>query len=439
MLEGPGDDERPDSGSPGRLAGMFRRVALDTGPLRASRDFRLLWAGQFVSTAGRQITITALPLQVFLLTRSSFSVGLIGLVQLVPLVPLALYGGTLADRLDRRKMILLTEAGLAGTSLMLLAGAVPSRVPVWYLYLAAAIAAGLGGMNSAARSAVIPNVVGRDRLASAMALNQLMWNTTMMVGPAIAGLIVARLGFRWAYGTDVATFAASIGTTLLISPQRPRLEEGRRVVTGWPAVREGFAFLRGRRALIATFVIDLDAMIFGMPRALFPQLVNGRALAFGLLSAAPAAGALLAALTAGWVGRVRRQGLAVLWAVAVWGVAIAAFGMVAHVLWLAMVLLAAAGGADVISAVFRGTILQFETPDALRGRLSSIHNVVVTGGPRLGDFESGAVALFFGAVVSAVSGGLACVAGVLAIAGLLPELARYQPRYGGAHDESTPR
>jgi MFS family permease len=416
-----------------RASAAVRRLAIDVSPLRSSRDFRLIWFGQLISLTGRQVTAVALPVQVFLLTRSSLDVGLIGLVQVVPLVVTSIAGGPLIDRVDRRRIILISEFGMAVTSAMLLGGALHGRPPLWYLYAATGLQAGLSGVNQPARSAVVPTVVDAERLPAAFALTQVMFNATLVVGPAMAGVIIAvggSHGLALAYGVDVVTFAASLFATFLLHPLPPQRVEGAPPPQGWTAIREGFAFLRGRRLLVSTFEIDLIAMIFGMPRALFPALAltvfHVPTAEVGLLFAAPSAGALIGALTAGWVGRVRRQGIAVVWAVAGWGAAIAAFGLLRSSFWLALLALAVAGAADVVSAVFRSTILQTSIPDALRGRITGIHIMVVTGGPRVGDFEAGLVASLTTPVISVVSGGLACVAGAALLAWRTPELRRYR-------------
>ena len=425
-------------------AGTLRRIAIDISPLRGSRDFRLLWFGQLISLTGRQLTAVALPWQVFLLTGSSLAVGLIGLVQVVPLIVLSIAGGAIADRWDRRTVILWTEFGMALSSAALLAGALHGHPPLWYLYVVTGIQAGLSGLNQPARSASIPMLVSADRLPAAFALNQVMFNTTLVVGPMIAGLIIAAggnglAGVSWAYGIDVATFAASLVATLLLRPLRPERAEGEEATTGIAAIKEGFAFLRGKRVLNSTFYIDLVAMIFGMPRALFPALAldvfHVGAFGLGLMNAAPAAGALLGALTSGWLGGVRRQGAAVVWAVVAWGASIAAFGLLGSFFGLALVALAIAGAADVVSAVFRSTILQTGIPDSLRGRITAVHIMVVTGGPRIGDFEAGLVATLTTPVFSVVSGGLACIVGAAAIAWRIPELWRYRAqRRSGLED-----
>jgi MFS family permease len=401
------------------------RLLADLTPLRASRDFRVLFAGAGVSYLGRQLTVVAIPFQVYLITRSSLAVGMVGLAAVVPLVTLSLAGGAIADAMDRRKLLLVTQVLSASTSAGLALNAGSSSPRLWPIYVLAALSAGLAGVDLPARNAVIPRLVGRDLFQAAAALSQIQFQVGQVLGPALAGLIIARVSLAAAYWIDVASFGAAVVGLLLISPQPP---EGGGTRASLSSIGEGLRYLKGRRLLVSTFLIDIDAMVFGMPRALFPALATGffggGAATVGLLYAAPGAGALLGALTTGWVGRVRRQGRAVIVSVAVWGGAIAAFGLVP---WLpvGLALLAVAGAADVVSAVFRNTILQLSVPDALRGRLSSVHIAVVTGGPQLGDAEAGAVAALTSARTSVVSGGLACVVGVLVLLRLVPELARY--------------
>jgi MFS family permease len=404
-------------------------VFVDITPLRVSRDYRLLFAGQMVSWLGRQLTIVAVPIEVYDITRSSFAVGLVGAAALGPLVVLSLAGGAIADAIDRRRLLLVTQVLLGATSAGLALNAQASHPRLWPLYVLSAMTAGLSGVDLPARNAMLPRLVGRDLFAAAAALGQLVFQVGGVAGPALAGLLISRVNVAAAYWIDTATFGVAALTVLLMRPQPPE-DGGRRA--GLESIREGLRYLRGRRVLVSTFVIDLDAMVFGMPRALFPalgaDLFGGGATTVGLLFAAPGAGALLGALFAGWVGRVRRQGMAVLVAVAVWGVAIAGFGLVGW-LPLALLLLAIAGAADVVSAVFRNTILQLSVPDALRGRLSSVHIAVVTSGPRLGDVEAGAVAALVSPQFSVVSGGVACILGVLAVHAWAPGLARYDARH----------
>jgi MFS family permease len=401
------------------------RVLVDITPLRASKQFRRLWGGYLVSSVGAQLTTVAIPYQVFRLTHSSLDVGLIGLAQIIPVLAGALVGGAVADALDRRRVLMCSQVLLSSCSIGLFLNALSPHPAVWPLYVCAAGIAGFSSVDGSTRTAIFANLVERDQLSSANALWQLLFQFGTVAGPAVAGLLIGQVGVSSAYLADSATFVVSMAAVLSLGPLPP-LEGGARF--GVKSIAEGLRFLKGRQALQGAFVIDLDAMILGMPRALFPAIglvrFHGGAQTVGLLYSAPGVGALIGAAFTGWVSSVRRQGRAVLVAVAVWGLAIAAFGIVP---WLAaaLVLLAIAGAADVVSAVFRGTILQTETPDALRGRLSAIHTGVVTGGPRLGDVEAGAVAALAGVQTSVISGGLGCIAGVLLVRRWMPKFAAY--------------
>ncbi|HEX8135181.1 MAG TPA: MFS transporter [Actinomycetes bacterium] len=401
-----------------------RRLLSDITPLRESRQYRLLYAGELLAFLGSQLTVVAVPLQVYLLTRSSLAVGLVGLAQLGPLLVCSLLGGAVVDAVDRRMLLVWVQLARGALAVGLVANALRPQPMLWPLYALTAAGAGLQAVDAPARTAAIPALVRRELLPAAAALHQILMQVGLVAGPALAGLLVDQAGLAAAYAIEVATFAAASLLAVVLRPLPPGEGAAR---AGIASIREGLRFLRGRRALQGTFFIDLNAMVFGMPRALFPALgtglFHGGPGTVGLLYAAPGAGALLGALTAGWVGGVRRQGRAVLVAVTVWGAAITVFGLVSW-LPLAFALLAAAGAADVISAVFRNTILQLTVPDGLRGRLAAIHIGVVTGGPRLGDAEAGAVAAIAGPRVSVVSGGLACLAGVALIAWRLPELGR---------------
>jgi MFS family permease len=401
---------------------------VDTSPLRESRQFRLLYVGQVVSFFGRQLTVVASAIQIYDLTGSSLQVGLLSGAQLGPLIVCSLYGGSLADQHDRRRLLIVANLLLAATSAGLALNALLDAPLVWPLYVFTALSAGFSGLDSPTRSAAVPSLVRRDQIPAAAALNQVGIQVGQVLGPAAAGLVIAVSGVAAAYWIDVATFVVALGCLAMMAPMLP---QGGGTKAGLRSIAEGLRYLRGERAVQGVFVIDINAMVFGMPRALFPQLASelfrGGAGTVGLLYAAPGAGALLAGLTTGWVGRVYRPGRAVLVAVAIWGAAITAFGLVSW-LPLALICLAVAGGADVVSAVFRGTILQLQVPDRLRGRLSAVNIAVVTGGPRLGDLEAGSVAAATNARFSVVSGGLACVCGVAVIGRLLPELARWRPR-----------
>lgn len=412
-----------------------RSIFLDLTPLRRFPAFRRLWFGQLVSQLGSQLTVVAIPFQVYRLTHSSLDVGLVSLVQLGPLLAGSLLGGAVADAVDRRKLLVLTQLALGACSAGLALNATGHRPALWPLFVLSALAAGFSGVDIPTRAAAIVTLVDEASLVAANVLRQLLLQVALVVGPAVAGLLIAHVGVPVVYSIDTATFGVALLAVLSLPGLQP---SGGGTRPGWASAIEGVRYLRGRQALQGTFLLDLDAMIFGMPRALFPALgitqFHGGAAAVGYLYAAPGAGALLGALLTGWSNAVRRQGRAVVWAVTAWGLAIAAFGFAPHLpfrqplglVW-GLVLLAIAGAADVLSAVFRGTILQLETPDRLGGRLFAIQTAVVTGGPRLGDAEAGAVASLTSVPVSVVSGGLACVAGALILARLLPGFTRYTP------------
>jgi len=406
-----------------------RRLLLDVSPLRQDRDYRWLWAGQLVSNIGRQATLIALPYQLYVLTGSPLAVGALAAVTFVALLLFALPGGAVADAYERRRLMILTQVGLAATSLLLAAIATMPAPPLPAIYAVAFAATAVSTVDGPARRAALPRLVPPERLPAAIVLQQVNIQACSVVGPAIGGLLIAAVGVAAAYLFDAVTFVAAIGAAFAIAPL-PLL--GRAVRPGWTAVAEGLRFVRRMPLILSTFVIDLAAMIFGLPVALFPMLAlqtfHGGAATLGLLTAAPAAGALIGSLTTGWVGGVRFQGRAVLAAVFVWGAAIIAFGLVVVALPLALLCLAVAGAADVISAVFRGTITQVATPDPLRGRLSALQLLVVTGGPRLGDVEATVVAALTSAQFSVLSGGLLCLAGVAFVAWRFPQLAAYDAR-----------
>ena len=400
-----------------------RRLFLDTTPLRRDRDYRWLWSGQVVSGIGNQITRVALPFQVYVLTGSTLAIGALTLFQLVPILLFALGAGSLADAVDRRRLLMLTQSGLAICSLTLTVLALGGNPPVVALFAVAFVAAGLGAVDQPTRSSAIPRLVPPERLPAAIALNQLNFQMASIVGPAVGGLLIATVGIAGAFAVDFVSFLATLTALFAIHPLPPL---GNAARPGLAAIAEGLRFARERRAILGSFVIDLDAMIFGMPTSLFPVLAldvfkTGPA-GFGLLAAAPAVGSFLGALLSGWMSSVRRIGRAIVLAVFGWGLAITAFGLLTFSFPLAWVCLALAGTADVFSAVFRSTLVQLETPDALRGRIMSIHGLVVTSGPRIGDIEAAAVAAFVGPQAAVVSGGVLCLLGVVAVTRLFPEL-----------------
>jgi len=414
------------------------RVFADLTPLRESRDYRLMFSGQVASYLGRQFTVVAIPFQVWDITKSSLAVGLVGLASLPTLIIFSIGGGALSDAFDRRRILLAMQVVLAGTSAALAVNAGADSPALWPLYVFGALSAGFSGADMQTRNAIAPRLVRREIFPAAAALTQIVWQLGLMVGPILAGLVIAQVSFSAAYWIDVASFGVAFVTAIAMRPLPP---EGGGTKAGLASVKEGLRFLKGKRVLVSTFVIDINAMVFGMPSALFPAMgttvFGGGPLAVGLLYGAPGAGALIGALFSGWVTRVRRQGLAVIVAVVLWGLFIVGFGLVPW-LWLALLFLALAGAADMVSAVFRNTILQLSVPDAFRGRLSGVHIAVVAGGPRLGDAEAGAVAALTSTQFSVVSGGLACMAGALAILRLVPEFARYDAKKAPVYSADGP-
>ncbi|MDT0454130.1 MFS transporter [Streptomyces sp. DSM 41527] len=403
------------------------RIFADLTPLRVSPDYRRLWCGNTISWMGQQMTALAVSLQVYALTHSTFAVGLVGLCSLVPLVVFGLYGGAIADTVDRRKLGLYSAAGATAMSLTLAGAALAGYHRVWLLYTVVAFQAVCFAMNSPARSSMIPRLLPTEQLPAANALNSLTSNLGLMGGPMLGGVIVGLWGYQAAYLIDVAAFSGSLYAMWRLPSMRPEGEGPRRRAS----VLDGLRFLATRPNLRMTFFSDLAAMVLAQPRALFPAVAvlwfGGDAKTVGLLVAAPAVGAVLGGLFSGWLGGIRRHGLAILIAVAAWGAAIASFGL-SRQLWLGLFFLAVAGCADTISMVFRSTMLQAATPDAMRGRLQGVFIVVVAGGPRLGDFLAGSVADLTSPETAVIGGGLACV---LVVAGLglgRRAFARYDAR-----------
>ena len=379
-----------------------------------------------MSNLGAQATLVALPFQLYLLTHSAVVVGLLGAVEVVPLIAMSLLGGAIADRMDRRLLLLLTQLGLVATSGALAFLAAAGHPAVGLLYALGGLLAGFNALQNVAFSALLPNLTDRERLPRVLAVSYGLSALSMVLGPAVGGVLIATLGVQAAYIVDAASCLAVVFTVMLIAPQVP-IGAGAhpRVLT---SIADGLRYVFSNRALVGSFAIDLVAMTFGMPRALFAVLsvsvFHAGAEGAGALYAAVPAGATVAALLTGWINHARRLGIVVIWAVAVWGAAVALAGLMRS-LWPAVALLAVAGAADSISAVCRSTINQTVTPDHMRGRMSAAFSLVVTGGPRLGDIESGSVAGAAGVRVSVVSGGLLCLAGVALIALAFPALRHY--------------
>ena len=411
-----------------REPGMIRRLAIDLGPLRRYPAFRRLFIGQTISTFGSEIAAVAAPFQLYQLTHSTLQVGLLSLCELFPLLTLTIVGGAIADAVDRRRLLLVTEVLLALVATGFAVNANLDEPQVWAIYVLVTLAMSVFSLGVAGMNSVIPRLVAREELTAAIAIENVYGSTTNVAGPALGGLLIAVLGLRGAYLLDAATFSASLWSVWRLPPL-PAAHDAER--PSFQTIAEGFRFVRQKKVLLGMFLIDSNAMVFGMPRALFPALAlqrfNGGAGILGLMYAAPYAGALVASLLSGWIGHVRRQGLIVAIAAALWGVAIAAFGF-ADSLWLALLLLAAAGAADNVSAVLRGTILWAVTPDSLRGRVSGIEFAQVAATPAFGNVEAGLVASLTSLRVSIVSGGIACVLGTVVIALAVPALIRYDAR-----------
>jgi MFS family permease len=418
--------DEPEQIPPNRpsMAGRLRSLAVDLSPLRESRQFRLLFIGEAVSDLGSEITAVAVPFQVYQMTRSPLAVGLLALAQLGPIMILPLVGGAIADAVERRRLLRIVYAVLPLLTLVLALNARLAEPHLWVLYVFATLSAGAYGLYSPAARSIPPLLFPKERLPSALALTSTYYSAVALAGPAAAGLLIAAIGLPATYLVDVVSFLLALVTLTLMRPI-PVVNEGSEV--SMQSIVDGLRFLKGKPVLQSTFWVDLNAMIFGMPQSLFPafaaHLGQGPEV-LGLFYAAPSAGSLVVSLLSGRARHIRRQGLAVMVAVVIWGAAIAAFGLSTTV-WAALAFLAVAGGADQWSAIFRSTIAQSMTPDEMRGRMSGIELAVVATGPTLGDVEAGVLGSLVSVPFSIVSGGLACIAGVGVIAALIPQFHRY--------------
>jgi len=401
---------------------------MDLAPLRGSRDFGLVFAGAGISGLGSFITYVTIPYQVFVLTDSPLMVGLLGVCELVPLLLMAFVGGALADYVDRRRLVIYGELAFTVLTGALLVNALLGSPQLWLLFVIAALSTAVDGLQRPALDAIIPRLVPPAQIPAAAALNSLRMNIASLAGPAIAGLLLATVNIAWVFAIDLGTFAVSLACLAFMkavppppAPERPSLR----------SVAAGLRYARSRPELLGTYLVDINAMFFGMPQALYPFVAErlGGPAVLGLLYAAPSAGSLLATLTSRWVGRVHRHGLAVIFAAGAWGVAIVGFGLSGS-LWLALVCLVAAGAADMISGIFRGTIWNQTIPDHLRGRLAGIEMLSYSIGPTLGNLESGVAARFVGVGGSIIWGGVLCVVGTAALAAALPAFVRYDGRDG---------
>jgi MFS family permease len=410
------------------------RVLVDTTPLRVSRDFRRLWFGQAVSFIGSMITTAALPFQVFHQTHSSLAVGLLGVAQLGPLLVCGIVGGGLADRIDKRRLLLAVTTASLACSVTLAVNASLHQPQLWLLYAVGAVASGVFAVSFAVLRSLLPLLLNEDLRPAAFALQATYGSFGMMAGPAAAGVLIAGSGLTSAYVADVVTFGIALAAFARVSPSPPVPGAAG---TSSTSLLGGLRFLRGHSVVMSVFAIDFLAMVFGMPRALFPALADqlgGGPVLYGLLLSSVAAGAFVASLGSGWTARVQHQGRALIAAVAIWGVSIAVAGLT-HQPVVVLALFGCAGGADMISGVFRSTITANLTPDDLRGRVSGVEFAVYAGGPVVGDVEAGVVGGLAGVPFAIVSGGVACVIGAGLFAARVRGLATYQ-RSGSARRKS---
>jgi len=429
------------------------KIFVDTTPLKESADFHRLWWGLGVSNFGAQLTVVAVGLEVYELTKSTFSVGLLGLAALIPLVILGLYGGALVDAYDRRKVSLIASTALWVITVALAVQAWVGLNNVYVLYALVALQSAAFAVNNPARQAILPRLVRPELMPAANSLMTITWNVALTGGPLAAALLVDHFGYGLTYSIDAVLFTAALYAifklpTMQPTSQGPVAQDGEPVASsnrrkvGIGAVFDGFRYLATQPDVRMTFLVDLAAMVFSTPRVLFPAIgvvvLGGEATTVGILTAAFAIGAILAGLFSGALTRVTKQGLVIVVAITVWGLAIVAFGVVIlaagegtpdHTLWghlwLAAFALAVAGASDAVSAVFRQTILQTATPDHMRGRLQGVFIVVVAGGPRLGELWLGAQATWWNEGTAAVVGGITCIVVLWLLMKWRPNFLRY--------------
>jgi MFS family permease len=414
------------------LAGRVRGAFADTTPLRTV-EFRRLWLAGVVTLIGAQLTIVAVPKQIYDLTGSSSYVGLTGLFGLVPLVVFGLWGGAISDAMDRRVLLLITGAGISLTSVALWLVAATGIRSVWLVLVVFAVQQALLAINQPTRTAVLPRILPARQLAPANALNMTVYQFGAIVGPTVAGALLPMIGLSTLYLIDAVALLATLWAAWKLPPIPPlRDENGSRRTAGLRDVMAGFRYVAAQKVLLVSFLLDIIAMGFGMPRAVFPEMAErtfhdppGGGLALGLLFASIAIGAVAGGVFSGWLHRVRRQGVAVAVAICVWGLGVAAFGM-ASALWLAVLCLAVGGAADLVSAVYRNTMLQVVATDEMRGRMQGVFVVVVGGGPRLGDIWHGPAAAAIGTGPASTLGGIAVVVLAIAVVALLPAFWRYR-------------
>lgn len=411
-----------------------RAMLADTRPLH-NAHFRRLWTANIITVIGAQLTVVAVPAQIYALTGSSAYVGLTGLFGLVPLVVFGLWGGALADAMDRRLLMVLSTLGLILTAAMFWAQAATGVENVWLILTIFALQQAFFAINQPTRTAILPRLLPRGELPAANSLNMTVMQFGAIAGPLVGGALIPVLGFSWLYLVDTVFLLATLWAAVRLPALPPPSAGERTGVPGLRSVIEGFAYLRHQPVLMMSFLVDVIAMAFGMPRALFPQMAHESfggptegGLAFALLFAAIPAGALLGGIFSGWISHVSYQGRAVVLCILVWGASMIGFGLFVWqgMLGPALAMLALGGAADMASAAFRQTILQEAASDEVRGRLQGIFIVVVAGGPRLADTMHGAAAAVVGTVVATAGGGVLVVVGVVLASLLVPAFVRYR-------------
>ena len=402
-------------------------MLLDLSPLRASRDYRLLFFGQLISFFGSMMTFIVVPWQMYQLTQSSAMVGYISIAEFVPMFTLAFVGGALADFLDKRKMLRYTEIGQTTVTLILLINSLQAQPRIWVLFVAVALHAGLAALQRPAFESFIQKVVPMKMMSAVMALNSIRFSIGMIIGPAVAGVIATQFTPSWAYFIDLVTFAASLAAVFLIRFVPPPENADRPSIAG---VIGSWKYAFSRQELVGTYFIDIAAMFFAFPQALYPALAAQYGPSYiGLFPGAIALGALIASVTSGWTRNVNRHGLMVVLAAVFWGIAILFFGLASSIV-PALIFLAAAGFFDMISGVFRGSIWNQTIPNYLRGRMASIEMISYLTGPYLGSAKMGLVAEYYGVKFALVTGGALCVIAVGLTAVFLPKFLKYDGREG---------
>lgn len=404
----------------------LRALLPDLSPWHSSPDFRRMWIAGLVTVFGGFLTFIAVPLQLKELTGSTLAVGAVGAVELVPLIVFGLYGGALADALDRRKLILWTEAGLGVLSGMLLLNTLLPHPMIWPLYVVAALVSALTGLQRPALQAIVPRIVPHEQLPAAIALNSMRWQIGAIAGPSLAGVVIAFAGLPWAYFLDIVSFAVSVALAVGLAPSPASHDADKPSLRG---ILEGARYAWSRKELLGTYAVDMAAMFFAYPTAIFPFLADDldATWALGLMYAAGAVGSLVVSLTSGWASRVHRHGRMVVLAAAAWGLAMAVAGWL-HNIWLVLLFLAVAGGCDMVSGLFRSAMWDQTIPDELRGRLAGIELLSYSVGPQLGQVRAGGMASLTNVRASVWTGGLACVASVGLLALSLPKLMSYDGR-----------